>query len=165
MPQFDPTIIATKLFWLIVTFSFLYWMMSRIALPRIGDVLEERQTRISTDLEAAAKLKAESEAVVEAYEKALADARTKAQAVLAEAQKDADAESAKRSAEFDQKINGMLTEAESRITAAKEAAQVQVRQIASDVTGAVGDRLGVPMTEAEVQSALDSAAANPQQGA
>lgn len=156
MPQFDPTIIATKIFWLFVTFTFLYVMMSRVALPRIGEVLEERQARITGDLERAAELKNEAEAVVAAYEKALGDARAKAQAVVAEAQKETAAEMDRRTAAFDEKLEMMLTDAETRIDAAKTAAQGDVRSIALDVAGAVTARLDLSVEADAVARTVDS---------
>lgn len=156
MPQFDPTIIATKIFWLFVTFTFLYVMMSRVALPRIGEVLEERQARITGDLERAAELKNEAEAVVAAYEKALGDARAKAQAVVAEAQKETAAEMDRRTAAFDEKLETMLTDAETRIDAAKTAAQSDVRSIALDVAGAVTARLDLSVEADAVARTVDS---------
>lgn len=165
MPQFDPTIIATKVFWLFVTFTFLYVMMSRVALPRIGEVLEERQARITGDLEKAAELKAESEAVIAAYEKALADARAKAQAVIAESQKETEAETARRTAAFDEKIEMMLADAEKRIGAAKEAAQSEVRSIALDVAGALTQRLDVSVDDGTLAGTVDETLAKRQEAA
>jgi F-type H+-transporting ATPase subunit b len=165
MPQFDPTIIATNLFWLAVTFTILYVLMARVALPRIGEVLEERQARITGDLEKAAELKSESEAVIAAYEKALADARAKAQAVIAEAQKETDAEAARRTAAFDEKVDMMLSDAVTRIDAAKEAAQSEVRSIALDVAGALTQRLDVSVDDKALAGTVDDTLAKRQEAA
>jgi F-type H+-transporting ATPase subunit b len=80
MPRPTPS----QFIWLAIAFGALYLLMSRIALPRIANILEERHDRIADDREEAARLTAESEAAAVAYEKALAAARGKAQGIAGE---------------------------------------------------------------------------------
>src|SRR5512134_2975918 len=80
MPQLDPTYFPPQLIWLAITFIGLYLVMARVALPRIGEVLETRAERIRSDLDHAGKHKAKADEVMAAYERALAEARAKAQA-------------------------------------------------------------------------------------
>src|ERR1700692_3378367 len=81
-PPFDKQTFPFQLLWLTLTFVALYLLMSRIALPRIDSILERRRARISGDLAEALRLKGESDAAIAAYEKALADARGRAQALV-----------------------------------------------------------------------------------
>lgn len=81
LPQLNANDFAPQLFWLAITFALLYVIMSRVALPRIGSVLEERKDKIQRDLATAERLKGETEKALEAYEKALADARANAAAI------------------------------------------------------------------------------------
>jgi F-type H+-transporting ATPase subunit b len=78
LPQLDTTTFAGQIFWLVITFAALYFVLSRIAVPKIGGVIADRANRIRGDLDTAAEAKRASEAAVAAYEKALADARTRA---------------------------------------------------------------------------------------
>ena len=81
MPQLDQIwSYPSQVFWLVVSFAVLYYVLSRIALPKVSDLLQERQERIDADLEKAENLKKEAETVLAAYEAAMADARGKAQA-------------------------------------------------------------------------------------
>ena len=57
MPQLDVTTWPSQLFWLAITFLALYIVISRIAIPRTGGVIEKRKATISGDLAAAQKLK------------------------------------------------------------------------------------------------------------
>src|ERR1700742_2485605 len=83
-PPFQKETFASQIVWLVITFVALYLLISRIAVPRIGGILEDRAKRIESDFAEAQRDKEESEAALAAYEKALADARNRAQAIGAE---------------------------------------------------------------------------------
>src|ERR1700728_679885 len=83
-PPFQAQHFPSQLLWLIVSFVLLYALMSRIALPRIAAIFAERSKRIADDLAAAQRFKEQSEAAGAAYQKALAEARNRAQAIAAE---------------------------------------------------------------------------------
>ncbi|KZD12490.1 F0F1 ATP synthase subunit B family protein [Oceanibaculum pacificum] len=158
LPQLDTNSFATQIFWLAVTFVALYLLMSRIALPRVRDVLEERDRRIADDLEKAEKLKEEAEAVLAEYEKALADARSQAQAAMAEATEKANAEAAKRQQALADTLAAQVAEAETRIGAAKREALENVRQVAVEVSREATLRLiGGDIAEADAAKAVDAA--------
>src|SRR6202008_5170847 len=80
-PPFDPSTFPSQLVSLAITFVALYLIVSRIALPRVGAVIDARQNKIEGDLAEAQKLKDESESAIKAYESDLAAARSKAQAI------------------------------------------------------------------------------------
>jgi F-type H+-transporting ATPase subunit b len=140
-PPFDKQTFPSQLLWLTVTFVALYLLMSRIALPRIDKILENRRTRISGDLAEAQRLKGESDAAIAAYEGALAAARGRAQALVNDARQKqaAEAEAARRA--LDAALNARITEAESGIAATTAAAMVNVRGIATEAAAAIVERL------------------------
>jgi F-type H+-transporting ATPase subunit b len=84
MPQLDVSTFPSQIFWLVVTFAVLYVLMAKLALPRIEAAVEGRRARIEGDLDRAGRMKTEAEAVIAAYEKALADARHQAQLTMKE---------------------------------------------------------------------------------
>jgi len=158
LPQLDPSTFASQIFWLAVTFVALYLLMSRVALPRVRDVLEERERRITDDLEKAQRLKDESEAVLAEYEKALADARANAQAMFAQAAEQANAEAAKRQQDMAQKLAKQLETAESRVQAAKAEALDNIRQVAIEVARDAAARLiGGDVAEGDAEAAVATA--------
>src|SRR5579871_4816617 len=75
MPQLDVSTYLPQLFWLAVSFIVLYVLMSTIALPRIAAAIEARRRRREEDLDRAAQLRRDAEALVAAYESARAAAR------------------------------------------------------------------------------------------
>ena len=76
MPQLNPEFFVSQLFWLVVTFSFLFIFLWRISLPRIGNVLEKRERKISEDLTAAKELQIEAEKIQETIENQLKPTQT-----------------------------------------------------------------------------------------
>ena len=82
MPQLNPLDWGPQLIWLLISFGILYLLMVRVALPRIGGVIEARAAHIANDLTAADKLRRETEEAIAAYEQALAEAKQKAHAII-----------------------------------------------------------------------------------
>lgn len=157
-PPFDVHTFPSQLIWLAIAFGALYLLMSRIALPRIANILEERHDRIADDLEEAGKLKAESEAAAQAYEQALASARNKAHGIATETRDKlaADSEAGRKSLEAE--LSAKLAAAETQIAATKDAAMANVRGIAVDAAGAiVGNLIGAAPAPQAVEAAVDTA--------
>jgi F-type H+-transporting ATPase subunit b len=140
-PPFDKHTFPSQLLWLTLTFVALYLLMARVALPRIDSILARRRARIDGDLAEALRLKGESDAAVAAYEKALADARGRAQALVNDARQRqaAEAEGARKALEAT--LNARIAEAESGIAHTKTAAMVNVRGIATEAAAAIVERL------------------------
>jgi F-type H+-transporting ATPase subunit b len=140
-PPFQKETFASQFLWLVLVFVALYLLMSRIALPRIGSILEERRRSIEADLAAAQQLKNESDAAIAAYEKALAEARGRAQTLIGQMrQKEAVAAAALRK-EVDAKLNARILEAEQIIAGTQAAAMTNVRGIAAEAAAAIIERL------------------------
>ncbi|MEQ8747191.1 F0F1 ATP synthase subunit B [Pyruvatibacter sp.] len=157
MPQLDFSTFAPQLIWLLLTFGVLYFLMSRVALPRVAQALEIRRDRIANDLDQAAQFKAETDAAIEGYETALAEARAKAHQIASDTReelgRETDALRDKLEAELDQKLEA----AEARITATKTDAMSNVRGIAADVAAAVVAQLGISGVDAaKVSQAVDA---------
>ncbi len=132
MPQFDPSSFASQLFWLAVMFVALYWIVAKIAIPRIGEVLDQRARVIQDDLDRATQLKAETDQAIATYEKAMAAARAQAfdhmRTIQAELKTVADA----RTAEVSNAVNRQINEAEARIGEAKKKALESIKNVAAD---------------------------------
>lgn len=141
LPQLDPSTWPSQIFWLIVTFGFLYWVMSSFILPRLGGMIEERRDRIADDLDQAAEFKHRAEEAEAAYDKALADAKAKAQAIAAETRETLDAEIAVMQQEADEKASAALEAAEGRINDMKEQATAKVREAAVETTRSIVEAL------------------------
>lgn len=155
-PPFNASTYASQLLWLVVTFVLLYLLMSKLALPRIASIFEQRRARIAEDLAQASRLKAEADASIAAYDKALAEARARAQAMASDARDKLTAEADKSRKVLEERLNARLAEAEKSIVATKTAAMTNVRGIAVEAAAAIVHRLiGVAAPEQTVVEAVD----------
>jgi F-type H+-transporting ATPase subunit b len=141
MPQFDPAVWTPQLVWLAITFIVLYLLMAKIALPRVSEVLEDREVRINESLRKAELLKLRAEDAIAAYEKTIADVRAKAAEEVRTAREQAAAESAERNARLSERLANEIAAAERRIDAAREAAIAGLRDVAVTASGAAFERL------------------------
>ncbi len=140
-PPFQSEHFPSQLLWLVLTFLLLYVLMSRIALPRIGSIFAERSKRISDDLAAANRFKEQSEAANAAYQKELADARGRAQAIANETRDKQAAEAAATNKRLEAQLHDKLVAAEQSIAGTRTAAMQNVGTIAAETAVAIVERL------------------------
>jgi F-type H+-transporting ATPase subunit b len=156
-PPFDPSTFASQLVSLAIAFVALYIIVSRLALPRVGGVIEARQAAIQKDLSEAQKLKDESDAALKAYETELAAARSRAQAISNETREKLNAASGVERKALEEQLAGRLRQAEEQIAGTRNAAMSNVRVIAADATTAIVHRLiGLTPDVNAVKTAVDA---------
>lgn len=154
-PPFQSETFASQLFWLAICFIALYLLMAKVALPRLGGIIDARRNRIADDIAEASRHRKEADAALAAYEQALTDARNRAQTVANETRDRLNAQSEKARHALEAKLNAKLAEAERTIAATKTAAMSNVRGIAADTAGAIVQRLiGIAPSGAAVESAV-----------
>jgi F-type H+-transporting ATPase subunit b len=158
-PPFHSETFASQLLWLAISFGLLYLLIARIAIPRIGGIIAARSDRIAADLAEAEKLKGHSDEALAAYEKSLADARGRAQALAGETRDKLAAEAEQSRRALEAELNDRLTKAEGVIAGTKTAAMANVHGIAVDTAAAIVERLlgstpGRPSVEAAVADVL-----------
>jgi F-type H+-transporting ATPase subunit b len=156
-PPFEKSTFPSQLVSLAVAFILLYVIVSKIALPRVGGVIDERQGTIDGDLAEAERLKEESDNALKAYESELAAARNRAHAIGAETREKLNAQSEAERKSLEERLSVKLAEAEKAIASTRAAAMSNVRGIAADAAGAVVQRLtGVAPDPKAVESAVDA---------
>jgi F-type H+-transporting ATPase subunit b len=154
MPQLDPAIWPNLIFWLVVSIVLLYLILSRVALPRLGSVLAERQDAISNDLEMAALLRRRAEEAEASYDKALADAREEAARIGEATRNEMQAELKALMAKADAQIAAKSAESERRIAEIRDGAARDVEEVARETAQAIVSAL---MPKLADQAAVDAA--------
>lgn len=156
-PPFESDTFASQLFWLGIAFILLYVVMAKVALPRIAGIMAARRESVERDLGAAAQLKTDAEAALQAYEKTLAEARTRAQTLAGETRAKLNAEAEEARKELEAALHAKLAEAERTIADTKARAMGNVRGIAAEAAGAiVGKLTGLAPAEHAVAEAVDA---------
>jgi len=156
-PPFDSSTFASQLVWLAIAFVVLYLIVSRIAVPRVGGVIEARQDKIEGDLAEERKLKDETDATLKAYESELAAARSRAQAISNETREKANAQADAERKTLEEQLAKKLAEAEKTIASTRSTAMSNVRGIAKDAASAIVQRLtGIVPDSKSVDAAVDA---------
>ncbi|TVS04034.1 MAG: F0F1 ATP synthase subunit B' [Rhodobacteraceae bacterium] len=154
MPQLDISTFPNQIFWLVVTLVVLYFVMSRVALPRVAAVLADRRGVITSDIATAEEFKHKAQAAEEAYHKALAEARAEAgrivEAAKAEMQEELDAQMAKADAE----IAARTAESERRIQEIRDSAMDMVSEVSKDATKDILELFGAKADARSVNAAV-----------
>ena len=156
MPQLCADWMGNQIFWLVVTLIVIFFILSRIALPRIAAVLAERQGSITNDLAAAEDLKAKAVEAEEAYNKALADARSEAQSIIAEAKAEMKAELDDATAKADAEIAARAAEGEKAIAEIRAGALESVKDVAQSVAGELVAAMGSKPDAKAITAAVSS---------
>ena len=148
-PPFDTTTFPSQLFWLAVTFAFLFTVLWKVAGPRINSAITNRRGVINGAIAEAGKARGDAEAAQAAYEIALAGARARGNALAEETRQRLNAEIAKAKAAADVQAHDAMAAAEARIGETLEAAKVHVKTAARDAAIAVVERLTGDKVSAE----------------
>ncbi len=134
LPQLNSATYASQIFWLVVAFVLLYLLMSKMALPKVSEVLEMRESEINTNLNRAEKFEAEIEDVKNTYETALAKAHADAGDVVKKIEQTTAAKIAAKQGQFADMAKSRLTKSEKAINTAKDEALKSLEDIAAEIT-------------------------------
>ena len=156
MPQLCIDWFGNQIFWLIVALVAIYFILSRVALPRIGAVLAERQGTITNDIAAAEDLKGKATEAEAAYDKALIDARAEAQQIIAAAKADIQADLDKAIAKADAEIAAKSAESEKAISEIRASAMENVEAVAKDTAEAIVAAVGGSADAKTISAAVDA---------
>src|SRR6185503_14666540 len=148
-PPFKTETYPSQIFWLVVTFAFLFVVLWRVAGPRINAAITGRRGAINGAIAEASKARGDAEAAQASYEVALAGARAKANAMAEETRQKLNAEIAKAKAEADAKAHDAMQAADARIAGTREAAKTAVTAAARDAAIAIVERLTGDKVSAE----------------
>ncbi len=157
-PPFDPATFTSTIFWLVVCFGALYLLMSRIALPRVKSILQTRSAKIQEDLAAARTMRQEALQASSAYDKTMAEALSRSQALAAETRAKVKLEQDAKRLTLEASLTHRLQTAEAQIAEMKAAAMANVGQIAHEAASAIVEHItGKPADPDAIARALSEA--------
>lgn len=156
MPQLDPSSFGNQIVWLVIALVAIYYILSKIALPRIEMILAERRGTISNDIAAAEELKSQALAAEKAYDKALADARAESARIIAAAKAEIQAELDAATAAADARIAEKLAESEATLAEIRAGAVEAVDAVAKDTAAALVAAMGMTVDQTAIDAAVTS---------
>lgn len=156
MPQLDVSTFPNQIFWLLVTLAVIYFVLSRVALPRIGGVLAARKSAITADLAAAEELKSKALDAEKAYNDALAKARTEAARIVADAKAEIQADLDAATAKADVEIAAKGAEAAKRLDEIRAGAAEAVTEVAKDIAKDLVTTMGGKADARSVNAAVNA---------
>jgi F-type H+-transporting ATPase subunit b len=134
--------------WTLALFGFTMWVLSRVALPRIGEALERRANAIRESIEAADRQRQEADQLLNEYRERLKEAREQAEDIVARARKAAEAATAEAVSEGKEKREELVAAARRDIETETRRSLERIRKEVADLT--------VLATEKVTRKALDS---------
>ena len=157
MPQMEFADYVPQIVWLVITFATLYFLMAKLALPRITDILETRQRRLDHDLELTETLRDEARAALADYESAIAAARGESELILAEAHERIHSEARQQLDDLNARLEGEIAESEARIGNIMTQAMGELAVAATDAARTATERLiGFEVSEERARDAVDT---------
>ncbi|WP_281981015.1 F0F1 ATP synthase subunit B' [Thalassorhabdomicrobium marinisediminis] len=156
MPQLDLSTFPNQIFWLVVTLVVIYLILSRVALPRIGAVLAERQGTITNDIAAAEELKARAKEAEAAYDKALVDARAEAGKIVDEAKAEMQAELDAQMQKAEAEIAAQTAESQAAIAEIEAGASEAIKAVAKDTAKEIVAAMGGKADARSVTAAVNA---------
>jgi F-type H+-transporting ATPase subunit b len=155
LPQLDASTYVSQIFWLVLAFGTLFWLLKTKGLPRIADILETRQERITADLDRAARLRADAEQALKRHEAVVAEAQRSAAERLKATSDKLAAAAAKRQAKHEAELAKKIAEAETRIGEARDQALGEIAEVAAEIAQAATGRLaGLEVSAKEARVAV-----------
>ena len=134
MPQLNPEFFISQLFWLIVTFSFLFVFMWRISLPRIESVLEKREKKINDDIATTKKLQEEAELVQKTIENKLRNVQSETTEMIKTTSINLQKKTAKELVELDKDLDKKINDSANNIEKNKKDSLIQINDQIHEIT-------------------------------
>jgi F-type H+-transporting ATPase subunit b len=157
-PPFQKETFASQLVSFAIAFALLYFIVSKFALPRVGNILSAREGMIDNDLAQAQKLRDESDKAIKAYETELASARMRAQAIGSDTREKLNAQAESERKALNESLATKIAGAEQTIAAMRQRAMGNVRSISTETTTAIVQHLtGTAPDSKTVETAVDAA--------
>lgn len=141
MPQFDITPYLSQAFWMLISFGFMYLLVSYLIMPMLDDVFNRRDTLIKNDLEAAERINKQAEALIKEYDEFMLLADQQKATLLKNAYEDLNKASVKVEGEHDKKVRGKIKKTEQELAHLREKLYAEADQIAEVVAQKLAKKL------------------------
>ena len=141
MPQLDVATYPSLIFWLIVTFSFTFFVLKYYVTPKMSEILNDRKEKIDSDLFEAKQSREEAENSKTDQEKSILDAKEKAIIIVRDAVEKSKSKLLISETKAKEKLSKKLEDAEKNILNTKKDSLKIVNEVASDIAVIISDKI------------------------
>ena len=153
MPQLNPEFWFSQIFWLIITFGFLFIVLSKLILPKISANLETRKSEILENISAAEKQREASENKIKEYEKIILDSKNEAKNYFSKARRQILKDIDKKRETLKNEINEEIKKAEEEITDLKNKSPDKINKIVVETSSdLVKQLIGVEVNNSSISA-------------
>ena len=158
MPQLDPEFFVSQLFWLVVTFSFLFLLLWKVSLPRIGSVLEKRENKINNDIKTAKQLQIEAEKIQDQIEQKLHDSKEQNISLIKNSTVDLQNKASEELLKLDNDLNKKIEKSAKVIENNKKESLKQIHEQIHEITKLTLSKLSsVQINDQEIKESVANA--------
>jgi F-type H+-transporting ATPase subunit b len=154
LPQLNFSTYASQAFWLLLMFVVLYTTFSKATLPAIGSVIDAREGKIKADLDAAEAMRVQAQAIQDAYEKGLEQARAQALFAIQDVELAAKQKAADKADAFRKKSETEILAAETRMDEVRLKAMGDMTAVAAEVAGLAAEKITGISTDTQKAKAI-----------
>ncbi len=156
MPQLNPKYWISQIFWLTLTFGFLYIVLSKLILPKISSNLESRKSQILENIESAEKQRKESEEKIKEYNKIIQDSKIKAKNYYNEAREKILKDINKKKENLDKDLNEEINKAEREIQDLKNKSPEKITKIAIETSkDLIKQLIGIEVNNSSISAIVE----------
>ena len=156
MPQLNPEFWFSQIFWLIITFGFMFVVLSKLVLPKISENLETRKAQILENIEAAEKQREESDNKLKEYEKLILNSKNEAKDFFNKAREEILKDIDIKRENLEKEINEEINKVEKEILDLKNKSPEKIRKIAIDASSDIVKQLiGVEVNNSSISAIVE----------
>ena len=156
MPQLNPEFWISQIFWLTLTFGILYFVLSKLILPKISENLELRKSQIQENIEAADKQRKDSENKLKEFEEILSKSKIEAKNIFKDAREIALKDINSKKEILDKQIDEEIQKVEEEIEILKKSAPEKINKIAIETSSElVKTFLGAEVNKSNISAIVD----------
>jgi len=133
MPQLDPTTWFPQVFWLLITFGFLYLIVEKIVFPRLSDSIEQRNDHVSDNIDEANSIKDQAEKKYQEYLSLISNSKREAQNLINANKQNLQNNFENKKKEIDKKLEEKMKQVSKEIEDFKKSAASKMGSISTEV--------------------------------
>ena len=156
MPQLDTEFWFSQFFWLTITFSILFVLLSKFILPKISTNLEARKSQILENISAAEKKREESELKIKEFKEIVEKSKDEAKRYLHQAKEKISKNIILKKEDLEKELFKEIQKVEREIQELRDNAPEKINKIAIETsTNLLQQLIGVDVNSSSVSAIVD----------